>query len=246
MSVEPNVAGQGASGPLRGPGAAPPDAYLDLLPAQHRQKPHYAAFMRAILEPLCNLDDTLGELRRAFDLDTATGVRLDALGERVGISRRLLLPVENTWFSLDTVNLGTDEGYWQDRWNPEEGMVVLPDDMYRLILRAKIAANAWDGTVEDAYHIWNAVFAGTGVILFIEEDQRMGMNVGIAGIRAHHLLLQVLAQGCLGLKPEGVRLNYYIIPTDEGPMFSLDADTDALAGLDEGSWSEIVFPLKTF
>lgn len=221
-----------------------PQSYLNLLPAQHRQRPRYTAFMRALLNPLRELDETLETLRRSFDLDAAQGLSLDAVGERVGISRRLALPVENVWFSLDTEGLGLDEGWWQDRWNPEAGMTTLPDDMYRLLIRAKIAANAWDGTVEDAYAVWKIVFEGTGILLLIEEDQRMAMVIGLAGIHANRLLLQSLAQGCLGLKPEGVRLSYYIVSSDEGPIFALDAASDTLAGLDEGRWAENVFPMS--
>ena len=55
----------------------------------------------------------------------------------------------------------------------------LPDDLYRMLLMAKVAANAWDGTTPHAYKVWGTAFAGTSAIIFIQDHQDMSMTVGV-------------------------------------------------------------------
>ena len=69
------------------------DEYLDLIPSQHRQRPRYMATVEALLRPLCGVDELLQEMRTTFDLDTAIGRQLDAVGVRVGRTRHLRTPL---------------------------------------------------------------------------------------------------------------------------------------------------------
>lgn len=218
------------------------DDYLNLFPSQHRQKPRCMATAEALLRPLERIADILEELRTAFDLDRAIGGQLDAVGVRVGRGRYLNTPMDGLYFALETEGVGIDEGIWKGDHDPETCRYTLPDDFYRLLLRAKVAANAWDGTIPGAYEVWEQAFAATGSQILIQDNQDMTMSVGIAGLPLNPVFEQLLLQGYIPLKAEGVGCRYYVLTLASGPLFALDCDTEALAGLDTGSWPGEIFP----
>ena len=77
------------------------DDYLSLFPGSTREKPRFMAVASAVLQQVMDLQAVVGELNAAFSPVSAQGVRLDALGESLGLSR------------LDTSagTAATDEGY---------------------------------------------------------------------------------------------------------------------------------------
>jgi hypothetical protein len=224
--------------------------YLNLVPSQHRQRPRFMAALEALLRPLEEAAGALRDLREAFDLDTAIGAQLDAVGVRVGRSRYLHIPLDGVYFSWGVEGLGWQEGIWKGRYDPEAGLVRLPDDIYRLLLKAKVAANAWDGTIPGAYAAWEIAFADSGALIIMEDRQDMTMIVGIAAMRMTPVFEQLLLQGYIPLKPEGVRVRWYAVTRDGGPLFAWNCDTPALAGwsgdtFTGGSWPELLTPLNT-
>lgn len=222
------------------------DAYLALVTSQHRHRPRFMAVTEALLAPLCAVDDLLQGLRRAFDLDQAVGVQLDQVGEWIGRSRRLRIPLTDVYFAWDTEGVGWEQGAWMGRYDPATGMVSLPDDVYRTLLRAKVAANSWDGTVPGAYAVWEAAFAATGSIILIQDNQDMSMAVGIAAVPPDAVTQQLLLQGYIPLKPEGVRVSYYAITPASDPdaaaLFAWDCDSAGLAGWGRGNYPKILYP----
>lgn len=219
------------------------DDYLKLIPSQHRQKPRYMATVEAVLKPLCELESLLGNMRTCFDLDTAIGRQLDAVGVRVGRSRYLNTPLEGVYFSWNEEGLGWGQGIWKGKYDPDRGLISLPDDIYRLLLKAKVAANHWDGTTEHAYAAWEIAFADEGALIVIQDNQDMSMVVGVAGMPLTPVFEQLLLQGYIPLKPEGVRINWYAVTPDGGPLFAWNCDSDALAGWGKGSWPRKLTPL---
>lgn len=220
------------------------ESYLNLIPSQHRQRPCYMATVAAVLRPVQGVAELLERMRTVFDLDTAVGAQLDAAGVRIGRTRHLRTPLEGVYFSLDVEGVGLEEGVWKGPYDPDGGLISLPDDLYRTLLKAKVAANSWDGTVPGAYAAWEIAFVGTGSFIVIEDHQDMSMVIGIAGQTLSPVFEQLLLQGYLPLKPEGVRLNWYAISTEEGPLFALDCDSQALAGLEIGSWPKEIHPIQ--
>ncbi len=257
--------------------------YLRLLASQHRRRPRFAATMEALLKQPCAVENLLREMRTAFDLDTAVGAQLDAVGVRVGRTRHVRLPL-NAYFSWNTETLGWNEGFWKGRYDPDSGMHSLPDDLYRRLLYAKVAANSWDGTVPDAYAAWEIAFgdtasaarpAGSGPapqgsepesasgeanasaaqdarssIILIQDNQDMSMVVGVAGKNMSTLFEQLLLQGYVPLKPEGVRIAWFALPPEgareengDGRLFAWNAASEALAGWSDGAWPRKLLPL---
>lgn len=174
-----------------------------------------------------------------FDIDLAVGNQLDVIGQWVGVSRNVSIPVAAIYFSWDGTDpyVGWDFGSWQDNLQPTT-ITSLPDDAYLTLIRARIAANQWDGTTEGAYAIWSAVFPT--IIILIQDNQDMSYDMAFFGGLIDSLTLALLTGGYIPLKPEGVLVNSYYIPIDDNPLFAWDIGNDNLAGWDTGSWARQV------
>lgn len=212
--------------------------YLDLIPSENRQKPNFIAMISMQTGALFNIQDLLAAMIPLFDIDLARGDQLDIIGEWVGISRNIAVPIPTTdiLFEWDgTLTNGWDFGVWQDDTQPTE-ITSLPDDVYRTFVKAKIAANKWNGSLEDMYAVWDSVF--TDITIFIKDNQDMSYDIGFIGRPVDSLTLALIETGYLPLKPEGVRVNIIYSPVDDGPLFAWDVDTDYFKGWDEGSWAQ--------
>lgn len=218
------------------------DDYLNLITSEHRDKPVFEATVSAGVSPFAKIQSVLLGMPANFDIDTAVGVQLDALGAWIGRARRIDTPLAGVYFAWDdTATVGWESGVWQGVFDPSSGLVDLPDDSYRMLLKAKIAANAWDGTIPGAYAVWATVFADSEII--IQDNQDMSMVVGIAGQRLSAVDEALLVNGYLPLKPEGVRINYYAVPPSPGPLFAWDSsESAALAGWESGQWAIELIP----
>lgn len=210
--------------------------YLNLITSQHKQRPKYMAFVEASIKPLADLQVLLEEMRACFDLDTALGQQLDQVGLWVGRTRYLKTPLTGVYFTWDEAGVGWGEGAWKGKFDPSTGMHKLPDDIFRTLLKAKVAANHWDGTIPGAYKVWETAFADTGSILVIQDNQNMSMTVGIAGAPLNAVMEALLTQGYIPLKPAGVHIKWYAITPHGGPLFAWGCESNALNGWNIGSW----------
>ncbi|KVZ79915.1 DUF2612 domain-containing protein [Burkholderia ubonensis] len=214
--------------------------YTALITSEHRDKPRFAAMVAAVVQPLVDQMNLLASMPGKFDLDVAVGDQLDTVGRWVGVSRRIRTPLTGIYFSFDTAGLGFDQGIWKGPFDPDTGLTLLDDDTYRLVIRAKIGANHWDGTLEQSAAILNSIF-GADTHVFIEDHQDMSMTIGISGKVPSAVFLALLAGGYIPLKPEGVRVNYTIVTTvDSAPLFGFDMSGPYVAGFDAGAWGKPV------
>ena len=211
--------------------------YLALITSYHRGKPRFAAVIEACVAPQVAAQEFLASITQAFDLDAAAGAQEDILGLWVGRARNVETPLAGVYFSFDTAGLGFDEGNWKGPFDPDAGLVALDDDTYRTLLRAKIAANNWDGTVPSAAAAFAPVFVGTGSLVFIQANQDMTMVVGLAGALPTAVRRALLVGGYLPLKPAGVSVQYAITTADGAPVFGFDVQNDFISGFDTGAWA---------
>jgi hypothetical protein len=157
--------------------------------------------------PLLDTSTALNSLITAFDIDTAVGVQLDILGEWIGRSRYVAVPISGIFFSWDTDGLGYDQGVWQGHMT-RTGYTALSDETYRIILKAKIAINNWDGTNDTLPPILDNALAGSGLTMQIVDNQDMTISiwvfpeVDIASVSLE--LIAAIKQGYLTIKAAGV------------------------------------------
>ena len=215
------------------------DEYLNLITSEHRLQPNYRAMMSAILQPLVDDQNLLDALPLYFDLDTARGDQLDKIGQWIGLSRILPVPLTGVYFTLDDANLGLDFGSLQGPFDPTTGLVSLPDENYRVLLKARIVVNQWNGTIPDAYDAWDILFAGTGYNILIEnQSSTMHIILALTGPYPDAITLALFLGGYLSVKPAGVEVDSYEI--NSFPYFALDTNTLPFGGLDVGAFGIIV------
>jgi len=210
------------------------EEYLDLITSEYRLKTKFTSMVSADVSIQVRVQDLLSSLIVKFDIDTALGQQLDVIGQWVGVSRNVSIPVAGIYFSWDAdYTEGWEYGSWQPPLAPTD-VTSLPDDAYRTLIRAKIAANAWKGTTDDAYIIWDTVFPD--ITILIQDYQNMSYDMALVGGIVPSLTLALLTGGYLPLKPEGVRINNYFVPVDSDPGFGWDVDSPYIKGWEEGHW----------
>lgn len=230
-------------GGSRQAGGAAMSGYLGLVTSEHRNRPRFMATVAAVTDPLCGLQELLETMRAAFDVDSAVGGQLDRTGEWIGRSRHLRLELDDVYFEWGREAVGWARGSWKGLYDPETGMVRLPDETYRLLLKAKIGANRWDGTVPGAYEVWESAFADTGSLILMQDNQDMSVVIGLAGTPLDAVMRNLLLQGYLPLKPEGVRVAWYAVAPERGPLLGWNCETGGLSGWGKGIWPVRLEPL---
>lgn len=219
--------------------------YPALVTSEHK-KPKFLALISAITAPFNAAMEMMASFPGEFDVDFAVGAQLDQVGLWVGIGRWLTLPLEGVYFSWEEPGPGWEEGIWKGSYDPETGLTRLNDDNYRRLIKARIAANHWNGTIPGAYEVWSAAFADAGSKVLIQDNQDMTMTVGIAGSYPDAVFRALLTGGYIPLKPEGVRVKWYAVTPDGGAIFAWDCDSPELKGWGDngGRWAMELMPDK--
>lgn len=181
--------------------------YIGLLTHQYVNSPKLNALLYVLLKKFDDVSQCLVQMDTAFDLDIAVGVQLNALGAIAGANR--------------TVG-----------FQPSGGVSpVLDDTTYRLYIKAKIAANQWDGTITTLYPIWQQLFPGGNLI--IADNQNMTATIFVSGSFTS-IIQDLITNGYIIPRPEGVQYTYVFADL---PAFGFDLDNAYIAGFDVGKWS---------
>lgn len=215
--------------------------YVRLITTEHVDKPKFVATVTISVQPFIDEQNLIFYSPELYDLDTAVGTQLDVVGLWVGVTRYTSTPLTGVYFAFDTVDLGFDQGVWQGAFDPTTGIVCLIDSTYRLLLKARILANHWDGTVSGAMGALSLLFnesSTPNTKLFLEDNFDMTMTFIVAGQLPNALFLALLASGALGIKPVGVGVNYLKTSVNGDPVFGFDVQNDYISGFDVGAWAE--------
>lgn len=223
--------------------------YTELITNYHATKPKFFDHIDLSTRPLIDITTATRGLVSAFDIDTAVGVQLDILGLWIGRSRIVSQPISGVYFSLDIDGLGFDQGLWQGPYDPDSGYTTLSDETYRIILKAKIAINNWDGRNDSLPPILDAALEGSGLKMQIVDNQDMTISIwvfpetDISNVSLE--LIAAIRQGYLTVKAAGVWGGSIEIPAVETPsegnrFFGFDMDNEYIAGFDDGAWGELL------
>lgn len=189
--------------------------YQRLMTSYHKSKPRFYDHISLITHPLINIQHVTTGLLKDFDLDTAAGSQLDVLGLWIGINREVVTPI---------VGNGIE---------PTKGSLRLDDETYRTVLRAKIQANHWDGTLETLDAIYQSIFTDGQVKVLAIDNFDMTMTIYFFGGDISPVLRAVIKSGYLDVKPEGVGVKYVIA---DSPLFGFDLNNEFTTGFDSGAW----------
>lgn len=211
--------------------------YSDYLTSAHKSKPRFKATVDASTAGLEAVQDLLYDLIDAHFIDTAIGKQLDTLGEWIGASRNLRRPLDDVYFAWDDkVDTGWDSGIWWDDYSPTEGITVLDDEGYRVLLKMWIAANHWDGNLNTAYDVWAQAFGNNNFVL-VTDYQDMSIDIGFSGALPS-AAKALIRSGLQPFKPESVQVRTYFTNNNDGPMFAWDLGNEALNGWDLAFWAD--------
>lgn len=218
--------------------------YTEKITNYHASKTLFVQHVDLSTRPLIDINTSVNSLITAFDVDTAVGKQLDIIGEWVGRTRVVSQVISGVYFSLDTDILGFEQGIWQGPYDPDSGFTSLSDDTYRIILKAKIAINNWNGQNGTLPDILDNTLVGSGVSMQVVDNQDMSISILILPeIEFANVSLELIAaikQGYLTVKAAGVRVKEMVMPSDGSRLFAFDSDTQYLAGFDQGSWDEVI------
>lgn len=181
--------------------------YLNLVTSQYRNSPKFLELMEALLQKLEDLSALSDGIDSAFDIDQAAGVQLDILGKIVGRERTVdFIP------SYD--------------FSP-----TLNDDDYRLLLKAKIGINQWDGLQSSLGPLWARLFPAGKIGSY--DNQDMTMDIYASGPDLPSMAVDLIRHGYIVPRPQAVLVNYYI---GDLPFLGFDYDNDFISGPDKGHW----------
>lgn len=210
--------------------------YTDLIAGAHRNKERFTEWIFTITEPLSKAREKLIEMQALFDVETAVGVQLDAVGARVGVSRILPTKLVGVYFALDDVGgVGLDLGLWKGRFDPDDGLISLDDPTYRAVIKSKILMNHWNGTNESLPAFVSRMlgfFGVSGKVIDIQDLKTMHVVINLGPEKTPRVVYELLSRRIIDVVAAGVALKI----TDDLPWFSLDFDTESVQGLDDGYW----------
>lgn len=182
----------------------PLNYYINLITSQYKISPKFIQWLRLALTPIDNLTDVISFIAGQFDIDAAVGYQLDVCGQFIGQSRTL-------------------------PFQPSHGVSpVLDDDTYRLLLRATIARNNWDGKIPSLYPIWRSLFP-SGRLVF-NDNQNMTATILLSGSFSS-IILDLIENGYVVPRTEGVLYTYAYSTL---PIFGADQNNTYVAGADLG------------
>ncbi len=185
----------------------PATYYLNLLTSEYQASGNLLAWLSIPLLRLNDVSTCLDTFLAGFDLDTAAGPQLDILGQSIGQSRTVGFQPSNSV-------------------SP-----VLNDATYRLLLRARIAQNQWDGTIDSLQTLWQTLFPGGHIN--IVDAQNMSATIILSG-GFSSIVQDLITNGYIVPRPEGVLYSYTFSTL---PIFGFDSNNSFIAGFDTGKFS---------
>lgn len=220
--------------------------YTGKITNYHATKPKFYAHVDLSTRPLADISKSISLLINEFDLDSGVGVQLDVLGEWIGISRAVVVPVTGVFFEWDKERVGWNEGVWVGPYQSTDGLKYLNDAVYRVILKTKIGINNWNGQNDTLPPILETALSDTGIEMIILDNQDMSISVLIVFNKDEQGLITkfpeeimaVLRGGLLTVKAAGVRVKETITPSEGDRFFGFDTDNKYIAGFDKGSWGD--------
>lgn len=161
---------------------------LGRLAYQFEGSEKFQGFLTSFLAEYDELNISGLQLLNERYLDTAIGVQLDGIGEIVGLSRpeKDIAVAGLFGFIDDDSALGfgttTDLDIGGNFLSLQSGGATAPigDDLYRLLIRAKIIKNQTAMTVDDTLRLISFTFGGVEVRYFLTENLKPRYDIGKA------------------------------------------------------------------
>ncbi|NMX42961.1 DUF2612 domain-containing protein [Pseudomonas sp. WS 5407] len=180
---------------------------------EYRDKPRITKWL-ALLPEIANdhLEKALGQVYGSYDVDTVTGEQLDIIGRIVGVARPILRGA-----AYDVFGYAGNDAYTNFNIAPYIGdgtMVDAPlnNDLYRKLIKAKIARNVSDGTIDSIIQLVEMII-GIEVTALVDNGD-MSFDIGIASA-LDNTTTYLIENFDLIPRPQGTRIGeIFILPVN--------------------------------
>lgn len=180
---------------------------------QYRGKPRMTKWLTLTPEVANRrLEQATDDVYNSYDVDSVTGEQLDVIGRIVGIPRPILRGA-----AYDVFGYAGNDNYTNYNVSPYigDGAVVdlpLNNDLYRKLIKAKIARNVSDGTSDSIIQLLEIVLGVKVTSLSSNGDK--SFDIGIAS-ELDNTTQYLLENFDLVPRPQGTRIGQiFILPTN--------------------------------
>lgn len=178
----------------------------DRIYAQYRGKPKLVAWLNICRELGLQLSDVYAAIRQTYNIDTQVGAQLDVIGRIVVIDRGYTGSVSLIVCECNTDGEceAGDTSVQLSATNMDQD-ATSSDELFRLIIRAKIAKNTSDGTIESILSACN-ILVPSAMFDRLLDNENMSFSLEFSG-QITDIERWALLNASLIPKPQGVRFN---------------------------------------
>lgn len=181
----------------------------DRIYAQYRDKPKSAAWYAIARKLGGSIEAAAEAVRKSYDIDTAVGEQLNVIGRIVVAPRSFVgsLPMSPGLFDLTNGDeFGDDDAMFSALTIDQDGQ--LSDELYRLVIKAKIVKNNGDATIENILDGMSFLLP-TAEVLRVTDGEDMSFSIEFYG-QITNLERFALLNAGLVPKPQAVRFNGFL------------------------------------
>ncbi len=178
----------------------------DRIYAQYSGKPKLVAWLNICRELGLQLSDVYTAIRQTYDIDSQVGEQLDVIGRIVVIDRNYTGSVTLTVYecNVDGECEAGDTSVQLSATNIDQDATA-SDELFRIIIRAKIAKNTSDGTIESILSASNTLVPSAMFDTLLDNED-MSFSLEFSG-QITDIERWALLNVSLIPKPQGVRFN---------------------------------------
>jgi hypothetical protein len=181
----------------------------DRIYAQYRTKPKAVKWFAIARDLSGSIEAAAQAVRNSYDIDTAEDEQLNVIGRIVVVDRSFLGTTE-----LNPGLFADDDG---DEFGDEDAMfsaltidsdATMSNELYRLIIKAKIIKNNGDATIESMLDGMNFLLPNADVLRVVDGED-MSFSIEFYG-HITNLERWALLNAKLVPKPQGVKFNGFL------------------------------------
>lgn len=207
----------------------------DRIYAQYRDKPKAVDWYAIARKLSGSLEDAAEAVRKSYDIDSVLDEQLNVIGRIVVAPRSFVgsIPMNPGLFDLtDGDEFGDDEAMFSALAIDQDGQ--LSDELYRLVIKAKIVKNNGDATIENILDGMNFLLPNAEV-LRVTDGEDMSFSIEFYG-QITNLERFALLNAGLVPKPQAVQFNGFL----EGFEMVEFGDMDAEFGDEDAEFSGFI------
>ena len=204
----------------------------DRIYAQYRDKPKAVDWYAIARKLGGSLDDAAEAVRKSYDIDNVLGEQLNVIGRIVVAPRSFVgsMPMNPGLFDLtDGDEFGDDEAMFSALTIDQDGQ--LSDELYRLVIKAKIVKNNGDATIDNILDGMNFLLPKAEV-LRVTDGEDMSFSIEFYGQITNIERFALLNAGLVP-KPQAVNFNGFL----EGFEMVEFGDVDAEFGDEDAEFA---------